>query len=292
MDEGSARNLLDQVSGSSTGAFADEPAKMCPMEPIDGNRALWDELLPIHVASSFYDVEGFKQGRTSLRQIELEELGDVAGKSLLHLQCHFGLDTLSWARLGARVTGVDLSPRSIDMARILAEQTGIDATFHCASIYDAEKVLGTTFDIVFTSYGALQWLPDIRRWAEVVSHFVNPAGTFYIVEFHPVIQVFADSETPLLDDSYFWRPEPVEWASNGTYAQPGAKVSNRSYQWHHPLGDIVSALVDAGMTIEFLHEHPTVHEALRTWMVQDETGRWRAPHDSLPVLFSLRAHKG
>ena len=262
------------------------------MEPIDGNRALWDELLPIHLASAFYDVDGFKQGRTSLRHIELEELGDVAGKSLLHLQCHFGLDTLSWARLGATVTGVDLSPRSIDTARILAEQTGTDATFHCAGVYDADQVVDSAFDIVFTSYGALQWLPDIRRWAEVVSHLVNAGGTFYIVEFHPVIQVFGNSEAPELDDSYFWRPEPVEWVSEGTYAQPGAKVSNRSYQWHHPLGDIVSALVDAGMTIEFLHEHPAVHEALRTWMVQDETGLWRAPHDALPVLFSLRAHRG
>ena len=261
------------------------------MEPIDGNRELWDELAPIHVASAFYDVEGFKAGRSSLRHIELGELGDVTGKSLLHLQCHFGLDTLSWARLGARVTGVDLSPRSIGIARLLAEQIGTDATFHCASVYDLQDVVSGDFDVVFTSYGALQWLPDIRRWAEVVARFVRPGGVFYIVEFHPVIQVFGDSGELRLDDSYFYRPEPVEWVANGTYAAARSAVSNRSYQWHHPVGDVVSAIVDAGMAIDFLHEHPAVHEPLRSWMVQDETGWWRAPHDSLPVLFSLRAKK-
>jgi SAM-dependent methyltransferase len=148
--------------------------------------------------------------------------------------------------------------------------------------------MDSDFDIVFTSYGALQWLPDIRRWAEVVRRFVRSDGIFYMVEFHPVIQVFGDSERPELADCYFYRPDPVEWISDGTYAEPGAAVSNRSYQWHHPVGDVVSALVDAGMEIEFLHEHPAVHEPLRSWMVQDESGWWRAPHDSLPVLFSLR----
>ncbi len=261
------------------------------MEPIDGNRALWDELTPIHLDSEFYDVEGFRAGRSSLRSVELRELGDVEGKSLLHLQCHFGLDTMSWARLGAVVSGADLSPRSIEVARLLSEQIGTEAAFHCASIYDLPHVVDSDFDIVFTSYGAIQWLPDIRRWADVVARFVKPDGVFYMVEFHPVIQVFADSESPELADCYFFRPEPVEWVSKGTYAQPGAPVVNRSHQWHHPVGDVVSALVEAGMEIEFLHEHPAVHEPLRSWMVRDETGWWRAPHDALPVLFSLRAHK-
>jgi SAM-dependent methyltransferase len=261
------------------------------IDPIEGNRTLWDELAPIHLASAFYDVAGFRAGASSLRHIELEELGKVAGKSLLHLQCHFGLDTLSWARLGARATGVDLSPRSIEIARLLAEEVKVEATFHCASIYDLQGVVDSTFDIVFTSYGAIQWLPDIRRWAEVVCQSVKPDGFFYMVEFHPIIQVFSNSGRPELADCYFFRPEAVEWVSDGTYAEPGAPVSNRSFQWHHPIGDIVTALVEAGMEIEFLHEHPSVHEPLRSWMVPDEMGRWRAPHDSLPLLFSLRAHK-
>jgi SAM-dependent methyltransferase len=261
------------------------------VEPIEGNRALWDELTPIHVASDFYDVDGFRSGRSSLRHVELGEMGDVAGKSLLHLQCHFGLDTISWARLGADATGVDLSPRSIEMARLLARQEETRASFHCTSIYDLEDVLDSEFDIVFTSYGALQWLPDIRKWAQVVFRFVKPGGIFYLVEFHPVIQAFGNTDRPELTDGYFYRSEPVEWISDGTYAQPGALVSNRSYQWHHPVGDVVSALVDAGMEIDFLHEHPAVHEQLRSWMVQDAAGWWRAPNDSLPVLFSLRARK-
>ncbi len=259
------------------------------MDPIEGNRALWDELTPIHLASAFYDVEGFKAGRSSLRPIEVEELGDVADKSLLHLQCHFGLDTLSWARLGARVTGCDFSLRSIEVARLLAAEVGIEATFHWAHLYDLPDVVDSTFDIVFTSYGALPWLPDICRWAEVVSQVVGPEGVFYLVDFHPVLQAFGDSPELALDESYFYRAEPVEWRDNGTYAQPGAAVLNRSYQWHHPVGDIVSALVAAGLAIEFLHEHPACPERLRPWMVQDEAGWWRAPKDALPVLFSLRA---
>ncbi len=262
------------------------------MEPIEGNRALWDELTPIHVASSFYDVDGFKAGRSSLRPIEVLEVGDVAGKSLLHLQCHFGLDTLSWARHGgARVTGCDLSPRSIEVARDLAAELGIEATFQCANLYDAPDQIDSTFDIVFTSIGALAWLPDLTAWAEVVAHFVGVGGFFYIVEFHPVMQTFADTAQPAFEESYFTVDQPGEWKSPGTYAQPGATVAHRSYQWHHPLGDIVSALISAGLTIEFLHEHPAAPERVRPWMVSDDAGWWRAPHDSLPALFSLRASR-
>jgi SAM-dependent methyltransferase len=261
------------------------------MEPMEGNRALWDELVPIHQASAFYDVEGFRSGGSSLHPIEIRELGDVRDKSLLHLQCHFGLDTLSLARLGARATGADFSATAIEAARLLARETEVDAEFHCADIYALPDVIGSTFDIVYTSYGVICWLPDITRWAEVVSHFTKPGGVFYMVEFHPIIEGIGDGAVPELDGSYFYGAEPVEWRSKGTYALPGAAVSNRSYQWHHSLGDIVSALTSAGLVIEFLHEHADVHEQMRQWMVQDESGRWRAPHQALPVLFSIKAHK-
>jgi SAM-dependent methyltransferase len=259
--------------------------------PIEGNKALWDELVPIHLGSTFYNVEAFKKGASSLHDIELRELGEVRDKSLLHLQCHLGLDTISWSRLGARVIGVDFSPRSIEAARSLADEVGTEATFYCADLFDLEAIEQSTFDIVYTSYGVLPWLKDLRKWAEVVAHFVAAGGVFYMVEFHPVIEVFADSPTPELEGRYFFDDEPVEWKSNGTYAEPGAQVSNRSYQWHHPVGEVVSALIEAGLTIEFLHEHPDMHEQMRPWMVRDSEGRWRAPGNSLPSLFSLKAHK-
>jgi enamine deaminase RidA (YjgF/YER057c/UK114 family)/ubiquinone/menaquinone biosynthesis C-methylase UbiE len=258
-------------------------------DPVEGNRALWDELTPIHVASDFYDIEGFRAGRSSLRHIELVELGEVGGKKLLHLQCHFGMDSLSWARLGAKVTGTDLSSRSIEIARSLADDLGIGARFVCCELYDLPGVLDETFDVVFTSYGALPWLPDIGRWADVVRRFLRPGGAFYMVEFHPVIHAFGDGPQSELAECYFHETNPHPWKAKATYADPTATVRNPSYQWHHPVGDVVSALIERGLVIEFLHEHPASPERLRPWMVQDADGWWRAPLDALPVLFSLRA---
>ena len=159
---------------------------------LDSNRALWDHWTKLHAASAFYDVDGFKQGTSTLMPVERDELGDVASKTMLHLQCHFGLDTLSWARVGAVVTGVDFSPDAIAMARSLSEELNIPATFLCANIYDLSETLDTLFDIVFTSYGVLTWLPDLDRWAQTVAHSLKPGGTFYIVEFHPFVSMLDD----------------------------------------------------------------------------------------------------
>jgi len=260
-----------------------------PTEPIRGNQELWDELAPIHLASKFYDVEGFRSGNLSLRRVELDEVGEVRDKRLLHLQCHFGLDTLSWARLGAHVTGIDLSPKSIDIARNIASDLDIPARFIQANLYDLPRQLDEAFDVVFCSYGSIQWLPDLEKWAQLVRRYTADAGLFYMVEFHPVIQAFADTAIPQLAESYFYEDEPVEWRERGTYAEPGAHVQGRSYQWHHPIGDVVTALVNAGLEIEFVREHASCPEQLRTWMVQDESGWWRAPHNALPLLFSIRA---
>jgi ubiquinone/menaquinone biosynthesis C-methylase UbiE len=258
---------------------------------VEGNRALWDELTPIHMASSFYDLESFRSGRSSLRRIELSELGDIDGKRLLHLQCHFGMDTLSLARLGAEVTGVDFSWRSIEAARELAAELDVQANFVCSELYDLPAILDQRFDVVFTSYGALPWLPDTERWADVVSQFLEPGGVFYMVEFHPVIHAFGDGPQSELAESYFHMDEPHPWKAKATYADPDATVLNPSFQWHHPVGDVVSALIGRGLVIEFLHEHAASPERLRPWMVQDPDGWWRAPLDALPVLFSLRARQ-
>ena len=256
------------------------------------NRELWNELTPIHAGSEFYDVEGFKAGKSTLKAIELEELGNVSGKSLLHLQCHFGLDTLSWARLGARVTGVDFSDRAIVMARSLSKELGIKADFIHSDIYELPETLSSEFDIVFTSYGVLCWLADLRQWGEIIAHFLKPGGTFYMVADHPLTNIFQSSEE---DDelkvtySYFHTPEPVKWASPGTYADTSANVSHPAYEWTHSLSDVVNALISAKLCIDFVHEFPVCAWQRFPSMEQDEAGWWRLKGDNIPLSFSLKA---
>ena len=154
------------------------------------NRRNWNERTPVHAASDFYDVEGFKAGRITLRDLERREVGEVSGKTLLHLQCHFGLDTMSWARLGAKPTGVDFSDAAIDLARSLNDELGLGVRFIHSNIYDLPGVLDEQFDIVFTSYGVLCWLPDLDDWARVASNHLKPGGVFYIAEFHPLMGTY------------------------------------------------------------------------------------------------------
>ncbi len=261
-------------------------------EHIIENRELWNELTPIHIRSEFYDVDGFKNGRCTLGSIEMEELGDVSGKSMLHLQCHFGLDTLSWARLGAKVTGMDFSDKSIELARSLSEELGIKADFICCNIYDLPENLSGKFDIVYTSGGVLCWLPDLKRWAEIISHFLKPGGFFYILEGHPFSCVFDDSPdaTELkVKYSYFHTPEPAEWEPEGDYADPDAVVTHGSYEWTHDMGDIINSLISSGLRIEYLHEFPVTGYKALTFMEQDEIGWWRIKGDNIPLTFSLRA---
>jgi SAM-dependent methyltransferase len=255
------------------------------------NRAMWNERVPIHVASRLYDVAGFKAGKSTLRAFEPGELGTVAGKDLVHLQCHFGLDTLSWARLGARVTGLDFSESAIDAARKLASEVSLEASFVCADLYSAPEALGRTFDVVYTGIGALCWLPDIDGWAKVVTRLLRPGGTLYLVEVHPTSEVFADASLELGYD-YFHNPAGTPYEGSGSYADPGAKTQhNRSIDWRHPLGDVINALVGHGLRIESLREHDfTVY---RRWSFLEEradgTFHWPAGMKRLPLLYSLVA---
>ena len=260
------------------------------------NRELWNEWTPIHEKSEMYDLQGFKAGKSTLDSIELEELGDVSGKSLLHLQCHFGLDTMSWARRGAKVTGVDFSDKAIALARSLSQELGIEADFVCSSIYDLPNVLAGEFDIVFTSYGVLCWLPDLKRWAEIIAHYLKPGGTFYIIEGHPFTNVFynEDDATDLrVVYSYFHRPEPAKWEAASSYADKRTPVSRPSYEWTHSLGDILNALISAGLRIEFLHEFPFGGYGHFPFMEQGADGWWRLKEydGTIPLLFSLKAAK-
>ncbi len=273
------------------------------------NRARWDELVPVHAASEGYNLAGFLRGEKTLYPVEIDEVGDVRGRSLLHLQCHFGMDTLNWARLGARVTGVDFSQPAVERARTLAKQVGIDdARFVRANVYDAPSVLDETFDVVYTGIGALCWLPDIRAWARVVSGFLKPGGFLYLYEGHPVLWGIDDEREDqllVMRYSYFETEHANEFWSDGTYVD-GPQLANRAtYEWNHGLGEVVTALIEAGLRLDFLHEHREVVWRALPWMVSSEAGAspegryinrlsWRLPsgqEDLVPLMYSLKATK-
>lgn len=260
---------------------------------LQSNQRLWNEWTGLHEHSPGYKVAEFKAGASTLRPIERAELTNVAGKTLLHLQCHFGLDTLSWAREGAIVTGVDLSDQSIALARALSAELSIPADFVCADVYDLPSALAGQFDIVFTSYGVLNWLRDLKRWAGVVAHFLKPGGIFYMVEFHPFSRVF-DPAAPGLKvaNSYYFSEEPFRFEMQGSYAaEDSAPVYG--YNWNHSLGEIFNALIGAGLALEFLNEFPFTLRERIAGMVQGEDGLWRLTrhHGMVPLLFSLQARK-
>ncbi len=262
----------------------------------DANRTLWDARVSVHEKSEFYDLPAFKAGAPALKPLELEELGAVDGKTLLHLQCHFGQDSLDWARRGATVTGVDFSGQAIGLARSLAAEMNLQAEFVESDIDSLPDNLTGEFDIVFTSYGALMWLPDIRRWAEVVARFLKPGGTFYVAEFHPASWIF-DEEAEKLEVKYpyFNTGEPLALPSTGSYADPdGSSGTFMEYSWCHSLADIITALIDAGLTLEFIHEFPySIYPQFPKLMEEREDGYWRLKEGdgSLPLMFSIRAVK-
>jgi SAM-dependent methyltransferase len=265
-------------------------------EYLQANQNRWDQLTLEHQGSQFYDLAGFRAGKDRLRSIELSELADVKGRSLLHLQCHFGLDTLAWARRGAIVTGVDFSPNAITQARALSEELDIPAHFYCSDIYDLPDTLSGVFDIVFTSYGVLHWLPDLHRWGEIIARYLKPGGTFYIVEDHPFFRVFRANAGDEIraERSYFFSDEPQRIEETGSYATGGEGEAGVIYIWDHSLGEIINSLVEAGLTIEFLHEFPFAARAKFPFMELGDDGWWRLPpplHGTIPFLFSLRARK-
>lgn len=263
---------------------------------LQANQAHWDELVPIHERSGFYDLESFRAGRCSLDPLEVEEVGSVEGKALLHLQCHFGQDTLSWARRGARVVGADFSQPAVDLANSLAEELKLDARFVHSNLYDLPEALEGRFEVVYTGGGALCWLPDLDGWARVVAHFLKPGGVFYLREIHPFSYVFDDERTDeqlVYRYPYFPGAEPLRWEEDGTYADTTAKIRNRvTYEWPYTLGGVVTALVGAGLQIQFLHEFPVQMYHQFPCMKRGEDGYWRLPEGiSLPLTFSVRAVK-
>lgn len=260
------------------------------------NQANWNDRTALHLRSRYYDVEGWLRERRGPAPHEVELLGDVSGLRLLHLQCHFGLDTLAWARAGAIVTGLDFSPSAVAAARELAERSGLDerATFVCADVHDASTALNhSTFDIVYVSLGALCWLPRVDPWAAQVGSLVARGGRFYIYEGHPLAWSMA-GDRPMIVRTYFEEPEPLVGDSGETYTDVDGPVRNqRSYEWNHGIGEIVTALVRHGLRIERLDEHDWTNWPASAWLVQRDDGRWGPPSQGprLPLTFTLLASK-
>jgi SAM-dependent methyltransferase len=256
------------------------------------NRANWDDRVPVHLASAFYDLAGFRAGASTLRPFEVAEVGSVAGLSLVHLQCHIGLDTLSWARRGAVVSGLDFSAPAIAAASSLSSDLGIEATFVVSDVYDAVAAFGgQRFDIVYTGIGALVWLPDIPRWARVVAGLLEPGGFLYLAEGHPFAQILDSASGGLVVARDYFASAPEVEDYPYSYTDGPALSHQRTAEFQHGLGEIVTSLVEAGLRIEFMHEWD--FELFRRFdsLQRQEDGTYRLPagQPRVPMMYSLRA---
>lgn len=255
------------------------------------NKELWNRRTAVHKDSAFYDVASFKSGKNMLTPIELNELGDVKGKKMLHLQCHFGVDSLCWARLGADVTGIDLSDVAIDEAKKLNDELSLNAKFICCNVYDLKEHLNEQFDIVFTSYGVIGWLPDLDKWASIIAHYLKPGGTFYMAEFHPVVWMFDDEFTKI---EYAYENREVIIIDNyGTYTDRNADISGKEYSWNHSISEVLNALISQGLQIELFNEfmyspYPNFNNT-----IQGADGNWyiKGMEGKIPMIYSVKAVK-
>jgi SAM-dependent methyltransferase len=269
-------------------------------ERLAPNLAMWDERASAHAASPDYAVRRFAEDPDHLSDVvrfDRDRLGDLTGLDVVHLQCHIGTDTVSLARLGGRVTGLDFSPASIDEARGLARGAGADVRFVVSDVDDAPAALGTTYDLVYTGIGALCWLPSIRRWAEVVASLLRPGGRLHLREGHPVLWALDQDRgdgTLALVTPYFETEEPLVWDEPGTYVETDVQLTQTvSVEWNHGLGEIVTALLDVGLEITGLTEHRTVPWKALPQMVDSGDGEFALPGDDLraPMTYTLTARR-
>jgi SAM-dependent methyltransferase len=268
---------------------------------LSANCASWDERVPLHLKAHSYDLRPLRAGRGNLQPIEEGEIGSVDGLRVLHLQCHFGRDTLTLAQRGAKVVGVDFSGEAITVARRLATELGLDhrARFVHADIYATPDVLlePAAFDRVFVSWGAINWLPDIVGWAKVVAHFLKPGGALYLAEHHPAIFVFDDeTKTPDGMPGWFWpyfSREACITQAPTDYTEGAPRLRNGPiYEWIHPLGAIVTALCQNGLSLKWLHEHDALPWPAFSCLQLGKDGLWRWPDQPwLPMSFSLWAER-
>lgn len=264
-------------------------------EYLEANRKNWDDRVPIHVRSEFYDVPGWLADERGPLPSELALVGDVTGKSLLQLQCHFGMETLQWARAGAIVTGLDFSQAAIDAARELATKAGLDtkSTFVCSDVYEATEALrGQRFDVVYVTIGALCWLPDVRAWAKVVASALEPGGQFYLFEVHPFSACIDDDGMQVTYDYFQDSNAPMVIDDGTTYTDGGSIAHTTTFEWIHSLADIIQSLIDEGLVIDTLLEHDWTVFQQFPWLEKDADGIFQIPsgRPRIPLTFTLHAH--
>lgn len=255
------------------------------------NRQTWNQKVKVHAQSDMYNLEAFKQGKSSLMPYELEALVNVNGKSLLHLQCHFGQDTLSWSRMGATCTGVDISEEGIQLAKQLNDELQQNARFVCCNVLDTSKFVTEQFDIVFTSYGVIGWLPDLKPWGKMIAERLKVGGTFFMAEFHPIVWMFSYLDgTPKMEYGYM-QNEVIYEEYEGTYANEKAKITSKEYGWNHGLSEVINALTESGLHIDYLNEyHESPYNVLPN-LTETENGMFVTQDQLYPLIFTVKATK-
>lgn len=255
------------------------------------NKETWNKKVAVHAKSAMYNLEAFKKGKSSLMQYELDAIGNVSGKTLLHLQCHFGQDTLSWSRMGAKCTGIDLSDEGIKLAKELNEELEQDAEFVCCNVYDVNQYITKTFDIVFTSYGTIGWLPDLKPWAKVIASRLKSGGVFFMAEFHPIVWMFDYQQEPAQMRYAYSQKEPIYEEYSGTYANSKDKMISKEYGWNHGLGEIISALTAEGLKIEYLKEFDESPYNVLPNLQEVGENKFVTQTQMYPLIFTLKATK-
>ena len=255
------------------------------------NKTTWNEKVRIHANSNMYYLEAFKKGKSSLMSYEQKALGNVKEKSLLHLQCHFGQDTLSWSRLGAKCVGVDLSDTGINLAKELCEELKVDANFFCCNVLDTSELVKDEFDIVYTSYGVIGWLPELKPWGKMIAEKLKPGGVFYMVEFHPIVWMFDYLEQKPIMKYGYMQDEVIYEEYNGTYANQDSKMISKEYGWNHGLSEVVNALTEAGLHIDYLNEHNESPYDVLPDLIKTDSGMYKTKDQLYPLIFEIKATK-
>lgn len=255
------------------------------------NKDTWNKKVKVHAQSEMYNIEAFKAGKSSLMPYELNALGDVTGKTLLHLQCHFGQDTLSWSRAGAKCIGIDLSDAGITLAKSLNAELKLDAEFVACNVLDTSNHIHDTFDIVFTSYGVIGWLPDLKPWGKIIAERMKPGGVFYMVEFHPIVWVFDYQNTSPIMKYGYMQDEVIHEVYEGTYADQSSKMISEEYGWNHGLSEVINALTAAGLHIDYLNEYDESPYNVLPNLEATQSGMYATKDRLYPLIFDIKATK-
>jgi 2-polyprenyl-3-methyl-5-hydroxy-6-metoxy-1,4-benzoquinol methylase len=263
------------------------------------NKTYWDQLTLLHAEGDAYRVQQFLGGACILDPLVRAEIGDIEGKSLIHLQCHFGLDTLSLARLGAQVTGIDFSPKGIETARHLSAESGVPGTFVESRIEDVPGSIERKFDIAYVTWGALNWLPDLAPWAHTVAHVLKPGGFLYLAEFHPLAQAIDMNETGTdgtlaIRYPMVGKATPHRWETAIDYADEATPLEHKStWEWNHGLGEVIGSLLGAGLRLAWYREHPYLSWRSFPAMIEIDEYFYGLPENlpAIPLAYSLKAVK-